>query len=167
MVRWCVKGVVPFRSGESQEQGTGFWVCFLGNQKGTETHLGGFRFPCSTPRPWQEISGPKKGTQRLFGNQGCGITRGLSNHFCDTRESPLYMGGWSLGGPFCCITEVDSISHSPDENSDFLLNPKVKPRPPVAHSLLGLDWFGNLCRFLYRVKLQTPGNLQTGPKPQL
>ena len=33
-------------------------------------------------------------------------------HFCDTRESPLSMGGWSLGGHFCCITEV-VISHSP------------------------------------------------------
>ena len=28
-------------------------------------------------------------------------------------ESPLCMGGSSLGGPFCCIAVVDSISHSP------------------------------------------------------
>ena len=38
--------------------------------------------------------------------------QGVYRHFCDTRKSPLYMGGWSLGGPFCCITEV-VISHSP------------------------------------------------------
>ena len=39
--------------------------------------------------------------------------QGVYPHFCDTRESPLYMGGWSLGGHFCCITEV-VISHSPE-----------------------------------------------------
>ena len=38
--------------------------------------------------------------------------QGVYPHFCDTRESPLYMGSWSLGAPFCCITEV-VISHSP------------------------------------------------------
>ena len=36
--------------------------------------------------------------------------QGVYPDFCDTRESPLHMGGRSLGGPFCCITEVDSIS---------------------------------------------------------
>ena len=47
--------------------------------------------------------------------QGCGITRGVSNRFCDTFGNlPRYVGRWSLGlGPFCCITEVHSISHSP------------------------------------------------------
>ena len=39
-------------------------------------------------------------------------------HFGDTRESPLYIGGWSFGGPFpfCCITEV-VIPHSLDLES--------------------------------------------------
>ena len=45
--------------------------------------------------------------------QGCGITRGLSNHFCDTRESPFLNGGVVFGGPFYYIAEVGSISHSP------------------------------------------------------
>ena len=40
--------------------------------------------------------------------------QGVYPHFCDTRESPPLTGGSSLGlGPFCCIAEVDSISHSP------------------------------------------------------
>ena len=29
------------------------------------------------------------------------ITRGFSNHFCDTFGNPLFIGGWSLGGHFC------------------------------------------------------------------
>ena len=43
------------------------------------------------------------------------ITRGFSNHFCDTLGNlPRSVGGRvCLGSPYCCITEVDSISHSP------------------------------------------------------
>ena len=43
--------------------------------------------------------------------------QGVYPRFCDTRASPLYMGGWSLGGPFCCITVV--ISHNPGKYSIF------------------------------------------------
>ena len=39
-------------------------------------------------------------------DQGCGITRGLSPHFCDTRESfPFFVWGAVLGRLFCCITQ--------------------------------------------------------------
>ena len=41
--------------------------------------------------------------------QGCGITRGFSNHFCDTSGNPpFYMKKTSLWGSALCIT-VDSI----------------------------------------------------------
>ena len=59
----------------------------------------------------------------LISPQGCGITRVLSNHFCDTRESPPVYGVLVFGKPFCCITEV-VISHNPV--SQFL--PWVPPK---------------------------------------
>ena len=41
--------------------------------------------------------------------------QGVHSHFCDTSWNlPLDMEG--LGSPFCCITEVDSISRSPGSN---------------------------------------------------
>ena len=39
---------------------------------------------------------------RVVGSRGFSVFP----HFCDTRDSPLYVAGLSLRSPFCCITEV-------------------------------------------------------------
>ena len=85
---------------------------------------------------------------------GCGITRGLSNHFCEIASGIYHLRRLSLWeAPFCCITE-DSISHSPASCFGVWVTfwaPFVEPQPskdipfvPGQSTMadLGLSFFG-------------------------
>ena len=53
-------------------------------------------------------------SHRVIQPMGVLKDQGVYAHFCDTRESPPFYGKLVFAKPpFCCITEVDSISHSP------------------------------------------------------
>ena len=77
-----------------------------------------FRDPlaCQASQPlWSQAALKVSGF--FMESQSCGISRGLSNHFCDTSCNPLFTWRGShrvvFGGPSSCITESDSISPSP------------------------------------------------------